>query len=274
MHRSRDLVVAAGGALEPGTLDRCVLDGRHPGRTVVDLRHLRWIQPYGLVSVAVFIEAQLALGRKARVLTPLNSSVAAYVARMGLGEVVTGMGGTHDLPTIRRHTAEGRLLELQRFTSSSAAEQIAAMVYEKLVASDEPRAAAIHQSICELSQNVIQHSGRASGFAAAQTTHNDSRVAFAIGDSGVGLLESLSAHSFANDRDVLAAVMRGGVSRTGDVARGNGIRAARELLTARSGFLHAHSGNALRTEFAADVSERTHAAVFLRGTILQGTIDY
>lgn len=267
--------LTARGSIEPGTLEKFLHPPKDPFVARVDLTDLTWVQPYGLVSLAVFVEAQGMLLRPAEVITPSRADVARYLARMGLGAIVDALGGYHELPPVRHNNMKGKLLELQAFDTEAAVEMLGELVFDKVCGTDERSATAMHQTICEIGQNVTQHSGRSAGYAAAQTTHGDTRVAFAIGDAGIGLKQSLQMFDFGNDADVLEAVMRGGVSSTNDPARGNGFKTARELITATGGVLHAQTGSATRTEHPGGRSSvRVHPAMNLRGTILQGRLDY
>lgn len=273
MHKPSDLVVPAGGRLEPGSLSSLMRPATTPGFSMIDLRGLGWVTPYGLVALAIFAESQQRLGLVPTLIGPADHSVAAYVERMGAGDAIAGLGGTHDLITVRRHDVGTRLIELQRFDSETTVEDLAAMVYDRLSARDRAAAGALHKSICELGQNVTQHSGLASGYVAAQTTYDGSRVTFSIGDCGIGLRGSLTQFGFANDAEALSAVMDGGYSSTGDAGRGNGFRDARLLLIRNGGTLHAQSGTASVTSTAV-TSRRFDAPLNpLRGTILQGAVD-
>lgn len=274
MDKPRDLI-ANGKDLTPGMLEQCLVDAEDYYTAIIDLRYVGWIEPYSLVALAVFVQSQTLQDRLPRLTAPYDHTKANYLARMGVGEMIVSFGGQHDLPHVRRNDVGSALLELKRFDSEEAADELAVMVYDKVVHTDPVAASALHQSISELGQNVEQHSGRSNGFIAAQTTFKDSRVTFAIGDAGMGLLGSLQAMGFGDDEDVLEAVMLGGVTSTGDAGRGNGFRTARDLLTGKGGSLYAQTGVASRKEFAnGRVDAARHPGMYVRGTLLQGAVDY
>lgn len=260
-------------SIEPATFFRGIVAPSLGHKAVIDLRGVRWVQPYGLVALAVFAENQMRLRREIEVLAPRIATVSRYMDRMGFGDVIRAMGGTHNLLPSPRYDHGNDLLELQKFASEEAADALAALVYEKLVGSDADLASAMYQSIIELGQNVSQHSGRPSGFAAVASTHGGSRIAFAIGDSGKGMLASLESFNFTDDEDALESVMLGGISSTGDAGRGQGLRTARELLTGRGGVLVAQSGVALRFETQTGGHPIRHPTAHVQGTILQGLVD-
>lgn len=276
MFRPRDFIVRAGDTVGPGCMTRCLVDASTANLAFVDLRGARWFEPFGLVSIATFIESQLGLGRRTRLLAPQQTEVANYASRMLLGRVVEELGGTHDLPNVLHHHVGTSLLELQRFHTEDASGALAGLVHDRLAATDPHLARAMHQSLGEIGQNVHQHAQVGGGFIAAQVTRkgNGREVAFAIGDAGIGLLKSLESRGFADDPSVLAAVMGGGVSRTDDPGRGNGFRTARDLLTAQGGVFFVQSGWASRVERAGGFSGPvTHPDTYVRGTVVQGRID-
>lgn len=273
MDRPLDFVAPQAVTLGPGSLAACLTDPSDHYEAIIDLRGVRWVEPYGLVALAVFAESQIQLNRLPRLIAPQDREKANYLERMGVGQIVESLGGRHNLRPVSRQDHSGHLLELRRFDSEQASDALGELVFDKLAATDITAARAMHQSISELGQNVTQHSGRPSGFLAAQSTHDGRKVMFSIGDSGIGLLRSLDSYAFQDEEEVLEAVMVGGVTSTGDQGRGNGFRLARELLTGKGGLLYAQTGCAHRTEYAGRAVSHRHPSLFVQGTILQGVVD-
>jgi hypothetical protein len=237
---------------------------------VINLRALAWTEPAGLVAIAMFAESQSQIGRLPRLYAPADVNRARYLSRMGVGEIVSSLGGAHDLPATRLWDQEGYLLELQRFDGEDAPPELARLVEARLV--DGPSAEAVHKGICEIGANVPDHSGRAHGYVAAVTTHGASRVAFAIGDAGVGLLEPLARRGYASNAEVIRDLFaRGGVSRLGAEGRGRGVHRTREVVTKGGGSVYMASGR----DAVSSTGSITHAAsgaIAIPGTLLQGSM--
>lgn len=209
---------------------------------VMDLRDLSWIDPAGLVALAALMEAQASIGRLPRLHAPHQLERSGFLHRMRLGEMVDEFDGRHDLSPVQSWNQQGYLLELQKFDGSNAAGALADIVSTQL--SDTPVALAIHKGICEIGQNVPDHSGRTHGYIAVVTKPATGTVSFAVSDAGLGIVESLKVHGPRSHEDALTAVLEGGVSRLELAGRGRGIRRTREEVSAARGRLFLASGNA------------------------------
>lgn len=263
-----DLVCS--GPLRPGRLHLAVKDPQSPSVAQIDLRWNSWIEPYGLVALAIFIEHQAGLGRRPVVLSPVDLNVANYVSRMGLGPIVEHFGGSHDLPAVRRNETR-ELLELRQFSDETEVSALAEVVYDKLEPTSPTLASALHQSLIELGTNVPQHARREYGYAAAQTTHGGTLIRFAVGDAGVGLAGSLG-ELIVDEEAGLEAVMQGGLSSTGEPGRGQGIYSTREHVVNAGGVLFAHTGRSGRFE-TADGPRSDQYETPVGGFLLQGVLS-
>lgn len=237
------------------------------GLAIVNMRSLRWIEPAGLVAVAMFMDSQWRIGRTPKLIAPSDRQLGNYLSRMRVGELVRDFGGAHDLPAVRSWDQDGYLLELQRFDGADAPPELARLVEERL--RDETAAGAMHKGICEIGANVSDHSGQDHGYIAAVTTHNWSRVSFAVGDAGLGLMEPLAEKGFESDAHVMAALMHGGLSRLSDAGRGRGVQRTKEVVTEGQGTLYMASG---KDHVLVDAHGlRPHRnGTSLHGTLLQG----
>ena len=157
------------------------------------------------------------------------------------------------------------------FSGEDGVDRLAEMAYYALEDEDRRVAEALYGSICEVGCNVPQHSGQNHGFMAAQTTWHGREINFAVGDSGVGIAETLAAVGVSDEAEAVELVLRQGLSSTGDPARGRGIPQTRELLTSVGGSLFVATGHTLRTAYTRDMTRRRADRPF-RGTLLQGTI--
>jgi hypothetical protein len=270
VHVFADLVIPRWGKCAAGQMLTALRPAQDPALAVIDLSGTSWVEPVGLVGVAAFAEAQVALNRTVSLIGPSDWNIANYVARMHLGQVIDDLGGTHDLNPVNERDAPD-LLELQRFEGEDGATQLAALVFDKTV-NDEPVAQALYQSICEIGANVPQHSGRPHGYIAAATTYRGKKIQFAVGDAGTGLTTRLSAVGSTGDADSLEMVLEHGVSSTGQPGRGRGIQETRRLVTSLKGSVHMVSGTASRT-VVASTSTSTSKNIPFPGTLLQGSLE-
>lgn len=269
-----ELVVPAGGRCAPRWLLPMLRPAREAQEFLLDLRGMGWVEPGGLVALAALAEAEASRGRYVRLIAPLEPHAATYLARMRLGLVIDGLGGQHDLRTVKEHDVADALLETTRFDGERGVEALASVVYNNLVAQDEEAAGALHTGIVEIGSNVPQHSGRSFGYVAAQVTHRSPRgllIQFAVADCGRGVLSSLHSVGAASDAHALELALDRGVSSTGQAGRGVGIGATRDLAIGLGGGVCLVSGSAWRAATEQGVSSGSGRMPFA-GTLLQGEV--
>ena len=240
---------------------------------IVNMRALKWIDPAGLVAIATFAESQWRIGRVPRLIAPDNSNLARYLTRMHVGDVIDSLDGWHNLPSgVREVDQVGNLLELQRFQGEEAPPELASLVESRL--GDQPSAEAIHNGICEIGQNVPQHSASDAGYIAAITTPSLNYVWFAVGDAGVGLLEPLAERGYESHLDVMTALFaRRGVTRTGETGRGRGVFRTKEAVTGGGGSVYLASGRSALVANQTSQRQITGAHA-VPGTLLQAAMPY
>lgn len=265
-----DFVIQRGGSCGAGSIGGCLRAAADASVLHVDLSNGRWFEPLGIAAIAALAEHSVSAGRELVLTGPRDWSVANYLSRMRLGRLIEDLGGEHDLNSVREQELGDALLELHRFDGELGVERLAELVFNQLAPTDPDAAQALHTSIVEIGANVPQHSGAAGGYMAAQA-FRDGRVQFAVADSGLGLFATLRHVGATSDENALELVLERGVSRTGEVGRGRGIREARRLSTEASGSVHMVSGLASRTAFRRTSS--THSSSYpYPGTLFQGTL--
>ncbi|WP_138758127.1 ATP-binding protein [Modestobacter altitudinis] len=259
------------GRCGESTLHRCLRPRTSDHWTRIDLRALTFAEPVGLTALATFAEEQLRAGHRVLVQRPEDASVARYLARMRLDETLTALGAEVDLPHVRARPLGNVLLELTRFDGHRGAGALAQMVHALIAPYDAEAANALHNGLCEAGINVVDHARRDGGFLAAQITHNGRRLSFAVSDSGIGLLRSLSRKGARTDADALRMAIRPGISEHDDPGRGVGLSDMVRELSRLGGHLHLTSGRS--SLLAPDTSEETHVwPQGITGTHLQGVI--
>jgi hypothetical protein len=267
-----DLVASCPMRLAGAALPSCLRPADDPDMAVLDLSRVTWVEPIGLVGLATFAEAQVAMGRRVRLIGPTDPSISSYLSRMRLGTAIDMLGGQHDLVRVREHDVGEALLELRRFDGEEGADELAAHVYNK-VASMPTVAHALHMALTEIGGNVPQHSLRKRGWIAAQESRRLPRFQFAVGDSGCGIRASLAAAvAVESDAEALRTVLQSAVSSTREPGRGQGILETRRLITRLDGHVQLLSGTGLAHASAHDVTTRTWQRA-VPGTLLQGTVQ-
>lgn len=224
------------------------------GDTIVDLRAVRFAEPYALALCASMLEERAAAGSAITVLCPPAASCGWYLARCGFianveafGEVVC----TADLREPVPDHPQGTVLPLQMLRSSDEITAVSAM-FEAFLSPgrDQATIRPILSTLEELCVNIFHHAAYPLGWFAGQRYWNNGQgrefVELAIVDAGQGIRRSLGTRFprflDAEDSVVLRQMLDEGLSSSTDPFRGNGYhvlqRAASQLdgqFTLRSG---------------------------------------
>jgi hypothetical protein len=212
----------------------------HDGTRVVDLRDVAWVDPVHLVSVAAVAEAAHRDGLEFRLRGPAAADRSRYAARMRLGDVVSAVGGSHDLPVVPGRDRSGHLVEVGRLATPDDVRQLAELVHDRVAEFDADLAHALHQGVAEIGQNVCDHA-QSIGFVAAQTIPRRGELRFAVADPGVGLLATLRGRGARSAGHAIDLALHG-VSRLG--RRGTGLRSTLYAVTRLGGHFYLASGPA------------------------------
>ncbi|SDQ10256.1 ATP-binding protein [Quadrisphaera sp. DSM 44207] len=263
-----DLVVV--GPLGSDGLLSCLRPRACPERTLIDLTRMAHCEPLGLVAVAALADAAAAEGPVV-LRAPVDPSVARYLARMRLGRVLDDAGVEHDLPVVREHPLDDVLVELRRFEGPRGAEEVAAMVHRAVEAVDPVAAAALHDGVVEAADNVPRHARRCHGYVAAQKRDQGRSLLFAVGDSGVGVLQTLRRWGALDAAQALEMAVREGVSETPEETGGTGLSSVVKHLSSLGGHLHLVSGDAALS-VASGQRRSARGPVPFPGTLLQGLV--
>ena len=216
-----------------------------PAPCPLDLSRLTFVDPAGLVSVAVRAEHCRLAGHGVRFTGPEDDDVATYLSRMRLGEHLDRLGVTHRLPPVQARDRRARLVELHRFDDAAGLDALLDGLLHTFV-DDRPRLLQpLYVALAEVAGNVVEHSGRTHGHLALQRYDRRGAVEFAVGDSGIGLRARLSQSlDVPDDRDALVQAARTHVTTTGERGRGRGISEVIALTGPHGGEVTLTSGRA------------------------------
>jgi hypothetical protein len=253
----------------PASLDHRTVDEfldavyRAPGgKALFDARHVRWVDPYGMV--ALLGAGSLALDRhgvRPWLQLPENPEVPGYLARMGFFAEAERFFELDHRPPHRPGGDSDVLLEVTPVTTNSDVHAVVDRVQSRAGAIlsrtlGYPPSAVVQFSVMlsEVCQNVIEHAA-APGWVAAQAYNWQKRlgrhvVVIAVSDLGRGFRASLEGEHAArfgerwSDVTALEAVFVHGATRFPDSGRGQGIQQIRRQVRRWNGIFSIRSGSA------------------------------
>lgn len=233
------------------------------GKVLLDARHLRWVDPMGMIAL-------LGVGRVLTARTgtppvlqlPEGGEVAGYLARMGFFRAAEGaFQPISGVPERRVARSSDVLLEITPIVENRDVHELVERVQDRAGAIlsrtlHYPPSAVIQFSVIlsEVCGNILEHAD-APGWVAAQS-YTLSRKAsapvlvVAVGDLGRGFRGSLTAeHSgrYADrwsDATALEAAFIHGLTRFPDQGRGQGIQQMRKQVRRWDGVIAVRSGTA------------------------------
>ena len=235
---------------------------RPDGGLIVDARHVRWADPYGMIGLLAIGQRLGAEGARAVLQLPENPDVVSYLARMGFLRHAEEVFQIHGAPRQRRNGgASSVLLEITPIRShedvhgviDQLTERAGAILTERLGYS-RADAAMFSMILSEVCQNIIEHA-EAGGYVGIQTYNWARRlgrqvVVIAVMDLGVGFRGSLAREHAArfgdrwSDATALEAAFIHGVTRFRDPGRGQGLKQIRSRVGRWGGKVSIRSGSA------------------------------
>jgi hypothetical protein len=250
--------------LDSDAFDRLVegAEGAGEERLLVDARHVRFADPYGMVGLLAVGE-HFGRGEQRPILQlPTAPEVMGYLGRMGFLAAAEHVFELHNVPKGRRE-GPSVLLPITVIDTHEDVHgvidvlnegRISAVLSEQLGYS---RADAIGFSmlLSEVSQNIIEHAD-APGWVAIQTYDWSRRKAgrrvavIAVMDLGIGFRGSLEREHAARfgerwgDATALEAAFIHGVTRFRDPGRGQGLKQIRKKVGRWGGKIAIRSGTA------------------------------
>lgn len=253
----------------PASLDYRALDGlldeaaRAVGKTLFDARHVRWVDPCGMVGLlAAGTRVRQGAGAAPRLELPDQADVLGYMARMGMLAAAEGVFELDGRPPRRAAGGDSDvLLEITPITTNSDVHEVvdrvqgrAGQILSRTL--HYPASAVVQFSVIlsEVCQNVLEHA-EAPGWVAAQAYRWQKRLGryvlvIAVADLGRGFKGSLAAEHSARfgdrwgDATALEAAFIHGLTRFPDSGRGQGIQQIRKQVRRWDGAISIRSGSA------------------------------
>ena len=104
----------------------------------------------------------------------------------------------------------------------------------------------IEWCLCEVMDNIIQHSNAEYGYIMGQIHHNTKRLNFCIFDTGIGIYNSLKSSKYnpATPLDAITIALQENVTRDNNIGQGNGLWGLSNIINLSKGSLMISSGGA------------------------------
>lgn len=253
----------------PGNLDHANLDGIldetariDEGRVLFDARHVRWVDPSGLLGLLAAGRHQMdRQGSAPRLQLPDSADVRGYMARMGFFRAAEGIFELDHAPPRRPAGSTDVLLEINPITTNTDVHEIVDRVQRTAGAIltrtlHYPMTAVVQFSVIlsEVCQNILEHA-EAPGWVCAQAYNWQKRLGrhvliVAVSDLGRGFRGSLADEHSARfsdrwgDATALEAAFIHGLTRFPDTGRGQGIQQMRKQVRKWNGAISIRSGTA------------------------------
>lgn len=238
------------------------VDGGEPfAAALVDARHVRWADPYGMVGLLTLGQRMSGEGKPLLQL-PESPEVLSYLARMAFFDYAPEIFEIHGSPPPKRHSGPSNvLLEITPIRSHEDIHTVIENVNETAgdILSDRlgySRAEAVLFStmLSEVCQNIVEHA-EAGGWVGIQTYNWAKRlgrqvVVIGVMDLGVGFRGSLAREHSArygdqwSDAMALEAAFIQNVTRFRDPGRGQGLKQIRRQVGRWGGKVAIRSGGA------------------------------
>ncbi|HET8656349.1 MAG TPA: ATP-binding protein [Longimicrobiaceae bacterium] len=229
---------------------------------IVDARHVRWADPFGMTSLLSLGQHLGATGGRPVLQLPEAPDVVSYLGRMGFLRHAERIFELHGAARSRRAAgASNVLLEITPIQSHEDVHGVIEQVRERAgtilteqlgyTGADAARFSMVLSEVC---QNIIEHA-EAGGWVGIQTYNWARRlgrqvVMIAVTDLGVGFRGSLAREHAArfgdrwSDATALEAAFIHGITRFRDPGRGQGIKQIRKSVRRWGGKVAIRSGTA------------------------------
>lgn len=253
----------------PPTLDDAAFDALVAGaaeigdeRALIDARHVRWADPFGMVGLLALGETLRRNGTAPLLELPQAAEVTSYLSRMGFVREAEGIFEMRSPARPRGGRESSVLLEITRIQSHEDVHGVIDVLNESRIGTilaeqlNYSRADAIGFSmlLSEVSQNIIEHAD-APGWVGIQIYNWARRLGrkvavIAVMDLGIGFRGSLAREHAArfgdrwSDATALEAAFIHGITRFRDPGRGQGLKQIRKKVGRWGGKIAIRSGTA------------------------------
>jgi hypothetical protein len=235
-------------------------DARASEEIILDLTDVSFVTPGSLAPLAALLEYASVGLPPVRVQAPSSVDCRRYLAAAGLLQMLTGLvtvRGAEDLDGAEPSSAVQSVLPLTKLRGHAELQPFLQDLERRLddllgCGDDgyEQVKRPLLSTLRELCDNVFQHAGGAPGWIAAQKYRTRAGTAFvevAIADAGDGVRRTLATHHtellLVPDGVALERMVKEGLSRHTDPARGTGYYVLKAATKALGGSFYLRSGS-------------------------------
>lgn len=247
--------LVADGPLNMNNFEKCL---RRGGRgVIIDLSAATFVETYAIVSLGCLGMAARLAGRDLTFIPPRSASATTYLARMDVASFFQEhCDCPTELPEVHHAAREDVLVELQWFNAGANLDPLVDLLFNRLDGKVHPQILiGLIESFWEIGDNLRYHAQSTGGVVAAQVYGRGrpgERITLAIGDTGIGIRQSLRSSNRFRPRDDLEAIdlaLQYQVSAIDDPGRGVGLPTTADTVRELGGKMVVRSGGGLRTLF-------------------------
>lgn len=226
----------------------------------IDLRHISFIDPYGMVGLLEMGELFKSKEIQKTICLPESEEVIKYLERMDFFKYVANYFTTEPSELkisdkYSRSSFSDVLLEITPIEKSddihfivSRVKDRANKILKKHLHYDDHAINGFIVALSEVCQNIVEHSEH-TGFVGIQKYHfnniNKNVVKIAVMDIGIGFKNSLKTRfDIKDDMDAIERALFHGISRYSDTGRGHGLASVRRFINQWNGKISIRSGTA------------------------------
>lgn len=259
-------VIEVPPSLNYSTVDELIeRAGDAEGRSLFDARHLRWVDPVGMIALlAAGRVVGERTGQTPALQLPDGGGVASYLGRMRFHEAAREAFEGVGAPRQASGTSDV-LLEITPIAQNQDVHEVVERVQNRAGSMlsktlHYPPTAVVQFSVIlsEVCQNILEHAG-APGWVCAQSYDWRRRLGrqvlvIGVGDVGMGFRRSLAEEYSGRfgdrwgDATALEAAFIQGLTRFPDQGRGQGIQQIRKQVRRWDGLISIRSGTARITD--------------------------
>lgn len=235
-------------------LGRCLRS--RPDIVTLDFGQISHAYPNGMIPIICTADHLRRMGLAVSLVLPSHPVVRSMFISSNWAHLLS--------PTTfpPQNTAHERYLAARRFQTSEQQRQVVndfLDVVMRNMSVSRDIVSGLEWSINEVTDNVLNHAQCPDGGVVQVTTYPDNNsVAFAVGDSGAGILSTLrqGIPTLETDEQAIGEAVKAGVTRSADVGQGNGLAGTLSIATSSGGGFTITSGQGHMSVIGGEVEQR------------------